>query len=127
MSFSSSAAAVSLVPEFLAYTEPAVRSLPRTFAIQSLSLISRPAGRMKCYCVLSGAPSVYVAWTTCFVTGLEGSLCRLVVRLTQGRQNGFSWLLREVIVHSGASSNDVAATKAHCIHVIATSSEIFFF
>ena len=56
-------------------------------------------------------------------TGLEGSLCRVVVRLAQGRQNGFSYLLREVIVHSGASSNDVAATKAHLIHVIATSSE----
>ena len=37
MSFSSSAAAVSYVPEFLAYTETAVRSLPRTFVIQSLS------------------------------------------------------------------------------------------
>ena len=37
MSFSSSAAAVSYVPEFLAYTETAVRPLPRTFDIQSLS------------------------------------------------------------------------------------------
>ena len=37
MSFSSSAAAVSLVPEILAYTETAVRSLPHNFAIQSLS------------------------------------------------------------------------------------------
>ena len=37
MSFSSSAAAVSYVLEFLAYTETAVCSLPRTFAIQSLS------------------------------------------------------------------------------------------
>ena len=37
MYFSSSAAAVSYVSEFLAYTETAVRPLPRTFAIQSLS------------------------------------------------------------------------------------------
>ena len=36
-SFSSSVAAVSYVPEFLAKTETAVRPLPRTFAIQSLS------------------------------------------------------------------------------------------
>ena len=37
VSSSSSAAAVSYVPEFLAKTESAVRPLPRTFAIQSLS------------------------------------------------------------------------------------------
>ena len=37
MFFSSAAAVVSYVLEFLAYTETAVRSLPRTFAIQSLS------------------------------------------------------------------------------------------
>ena len=36
--------------------------------------------------------------------------------------NGFSYLLREVIVHSGASSNDVAAPNAHSIRGIATSS-----
>ena len=36
VSFSSSAAGVSYVPEFLAKTETAVRPLPRSFAIQSL-------------------------------------------------------------------------------------------
>ena len=36
--------------------------------------------------------------------------------------NGFSYLLREVIVHSGASSNDVAAPNAHSIRGIATSA-----
>ena len=40
--------------------------------------------------------------------------------------NGISYLLREDIVHSGASSNDVAAPKAHSIHGIATSSAFFF-
>ena len=39
--------------------------------------------------------------------------------------NGISYLLREVIVHSGASSNDVAAPKAHSIRDIATSSAFF--
>ena len=39
--------------------------------------------------------------------------------------NGISYLLREVIVHSGASSNDVAAPKAHSIRGIATSSALF--
>ena len=37
-------------------------------------------------------------------------------------KNGISFLLREVIVHSGASSNDVAAPKVHSIRGIATSS-----
>ena len=36
--------------------------------------------------------------------------------------NGFSYLLQEVLVHSGASSNDVAAPNAHSIRGIATSS-----
>ena len=40
--------------------------------------------------------------------------------------NGFSYLLREVIVHSGASSNDVAAPNAYSIRGIATSSAFFF-
>ena len=40
--------------------------------------------------------------------------------------NGFSYLLREVLVHSGASSNDVAAPNAHSIHGIATSSAFIF-
>ena len=40
--------------------------------------------------------------------------------------NGISYLLQEVIVHSGASSNDVAAPKAHSIRSIATSSAFFF-
>ena len=39
--------------------------------------------------------------------------------------NDFSSLLREVIVHSGASSNDVAAPNAHSIRGIATSSAFF--
>ena len=39
--------------------------------------------------------------------------------------NDFSYLLREVIVHSGASSIDVAAPNAHSICGIATSSAFF--
>ena len=37
-------------------------------------------------------------------------------------KNGISFLLREVIVHSGASPNDVAAPRAHSIRGIATSA-----
>ena len=40
-------------------------------------------------------------------------------------KNGISFLLREVIVHSGASSEDGAAPRAHNIRGIATSSAFF--
>ena len=40
-------------------------------------------------------------------------------------KNGISFLLREVIVHSGASPNDNAAPRAHSICGIATSSAFF--
>ena len=39
--------------------------------------------------------------------------------------NGISFLLREVIVQSGASTEDVAAPRAHSIRSIATSSAFF--
>ena len=37
----------------------------------------------------------------------------------------FLFLLRDVIVNSGASSGDVAAPRAYSIHGIATSSAFF--
>ena len=40
-------------------------------------------------------------------------------------KNAISYFLREVIVHSGASSESVAAPKAHSIRGIATSSAFF--
>ena len=40
-------------------------------------------------------------------------------------KNGISFLLREVIVNSGASFGDVAAPRAHSIRGIATSSAFF--
>ena len=40
-------------------------------------------------------------------------------------RNGISYFLREVIVHSGASPEAVAAPRAHSIRGIATSSAFF--
>ena len=40
-------------------------------------------------------------------------------------KKGISFLLREVIVHSGASLEDGAAPRAYSIHGIATSSTFF--
>ena len=52
-------------------------------------------------------------------------MCRLVVLLVQCRIMVFSCLLLVVIVHSGASSNDVTAPNGHSIRGIATSSAFF--
>ena len=40
-------------------------------------------------------------------------------------KNGISYLLREVIVESGASTEEVSTVKAHSIRGIATSSAFF--
>ena len=66
VSFSSSAAAVSYGPEFLAKTETAVRSLPRTFAIQSLSDFAAGLPDEILLCPVR-ALSEYVARTSRFV------------------------------------------------------------
>ena len=66
MSFSSTAAAVSYVPEFLAKTEYAVRPLPRTFAIQSLSDLAAGLPDEMLLCPVR-ALSEYVARTSRFV------------------------------------------------------------
>ena len=124
VSFSSSAAAVSYVPEFLAKTESPVHPLPRTFAIQSLSDFAAGLPDEMLLCPVR-ALSEYVARTSRFVNRPR----RLFVSSRRPSRamskNGISYLLREVIVHSGASSNDVAAPKAHSIRGIATSSAFF--
>ena len=100
-------------------------SLPRTFAIQSLSDFAASLPDEMLLCPVR-ALSKYVARTSRFVNRprrlfvSSRSPCRAM------SNNGISYLLREVIVHSGTSSNDVAAPKAHSIRGIATSSAFFF-
>ena len=124
MSFSSSAAAVSYVSEFLAKTETAVRPLPRTFAIQSLSdfVAGLPDELLLCpVCALSE----YVARTSCFVNRPRRLFVSFRCPSHAMSKNGISFLLREVIVNSGASSRDVAAPRANSIRGMATSSAFF--
>ena len=105
--------------------ETAVRSLPRTFAIQSLSDFAAGLPDEMLLCPFR-ALSEYVARTSRFVNRPR----RLFVSSRNPSHavsnNGISYLLQEVIVHSGTSSNDVAAPKAHSIRGIATSSAFFF-
>ena len=102
-----------------------MRSLPRTFAIQSLSDFAAGLPDEMLLCPVR-ALSEYAARTSRFVNRPR----RLFVSSRSPSRamstNGISYLLREVIVHSGASSNDVAAPKAHSIRGIATSSAFSF-
>ena len=124
VSFSSSSAGLSYVPEFLSKTETAVRPLPRLFSIQSLQNF------------VAGLPEDLLLWP---VRSLREYLRRTSSFVDRPRrlfvspprpsramsENGISFLLREVIVHSGASPEDVAAPRAHSIRGIVTSSAFF--
>ena len=98
--------------------------LPCTFTIQSLSDFAAGLPDEMLLCPFL-AISEYVARTSRFVN----RLLRLFVSSRNPSRamskNGISYLLQEVIVHSGASSNDVAAPKAHSIRGIMTSSAFF--
>ena len=103
-----------------------MRSLPRTFAFQSLSDFAAGLLDEMLLCPVR-ALSEYVARTSRFVNRPRRLFVSSCSPSRAMSNNGFSYLLREVIVHSGASSNDVAAPKAHSIRGIATSSAFFFF
>ena len=121
---SSAAAAVAYVPEFLAKTESALRSLPRSFDIPSLSDFAAGLPEEMLLCPVRSL-SEYIARTS----SVPNRPRRLFVSPRNPSRamskNGISFFLREVIVHSGASPYDVAAPRAHSIRGIATSSAFF--
>ena len=101
-----------------------MRSLPRTFAIQSLSDFVAGLPDEMLLCPVR-ALSEYVARTSRFVNRPRRLFVSSHSPSRAMSNNGISYLLREVIVHSGASSNDVASPKAHSIRCIETSSAFF--
>ena len=124
VSFSSSSAGLSYVPEFLAKTETAVRPLPRTFAIQSLGDFAAGLQEDLLLCPVRSL-SEYVARTSSFVNRPRRLFVSPRCPSRAMSRNGISYFLREVIVHSGASSESVATPRAHSIRGIATSSAFF--
>ena len=106
---------------FLAYTETAVRSLPHPFTIQSLSVFAAGLPDELLLCPVRTL-SEYVAKTSRFVNRPRRLFVLSCSSSRAMSNNVFSYLLREVLVHSGASSNDVAAPNAHSIRGIATSA-----
>ena len=124
VSFSSSSAGFSYVPEFLAKTETAVRPLPRTFVIQSLGDFAAGLQEDLLLCPVRSL-SEYIARTSNFVNRPLRLFVSPRCPSCAMSRNGISFFLREVIVHSGASSEAVAAPRAHSIRGIATSSAFF--
>ena len=124
VSFSSSAAGLSHVPEFVAKTETATRPLPRSFAVQSLGDFAAGLPEELLLCPVRSL-SAYLTRTS----QVANRPCQLFISpkcpSRAMSKNGISHLLREVIVQLGASSQSDQAPRAHNIHGIATSSAFF--
>ena len=124
VSFSSSSAGLSYVPEFLAKTETEVRPLPRIFAIQSRGDFAAGLQEDLLLCPVRSL-SEYIVRTSNFVNRPRRLFVSPRCPSRAMSRNGISFFLHEVIVHSGASSEAVAAPRAHSIRGIATSSAFF--
>ena len=124
VSFSSLSAGLAYVPEFVAKTETAVRPLPRTFEVKSLGDFAAGLPEDLLLCLVC-ALSAYVARTSQFVNRPQRLFLSSRSPSRAMSKNGISYLLREVIVQSGASSQGMPAPKTHSIRGIATSSAFF--
>ena len=102
------------VPEFLAKTETAVRPLPRSFAIQSLGDFAAILPDDLLLCPVRSLLA-YVSRTSRFVNHPRRLCVSLCCPSRSMSKNAISYFLCEVIVHSGSSSESVAATRAHSI------------
>ena len=124
VSFSSSAAGISYVPEFLAKTESAVRSLPRSFSVPSLGDFAAGLPEDLLLCPVRSLRE-YVRRTDALVNRPRRLFVAPRCPSRAMSKNAISYFLREVIVQSGANSEELAAPKAHSIRGIATSSAFF--
>ena len=124
VSFSSSSAGLAYVPEFVAKTESAIRPLPRSFEVKSLGDFAAGLPEDLLLCPVRSL-SAYLDRTS----GLVNRPRRLFVSSKcpsrAMSKNGISYMLREVIVQSGASSQSGQVPRAHSIRGIATSSAFF--
>ena len=121
VSFSTSAAGISYVPEFLAKTESAVRPLPRSFSVPSLGDFVAGLTEDLLLCPVR-ALREYVSRTASFVNRPRRLFVSPRCPTRSMSMNAISYFLCEVTVHSGASSEALVAPKAHSIRGIATSA-----
>ena len=124
VSFSSSAAGLSYVPEFVAKTESALRPLPRSFEVQSLGDFAAGLPEDLLLCPVR-ALSAYLDRTSGIVNRPRRLFVSSKCPSRAMSKNGISYMLREVIVQSGASLQSGQVPRAHSIRGIATSSAFF--
>ena len=121
VSFSSSSAGLSYVPEFVAKTETATRPLPRSFEAKSVGDFAAGLPEELLLCPVRSL-SAYMAKTSHFVNRPQRLFVSSKCPSRAVSKNGISYMLRELIVQSGASSQSDQAPRAHSIRGIATSS-----
>ena len=124
VSFSSLSAGLSYVPEFIAKTETATRPLPRSFEVQSLGDFEVGLPEDLLLCPVRSL-SAYLTRTSNVVNRPRRLFVSSKCPSRAMSKNGISYLLCEVIVQSGASSQSGQAPRAHSIRGIATSSAFF--
>ena len=124
VSLSSSSAGLSYVSKFVAKTETAARPLPHSFDVKSLGYFAAGLPDDLLLCPVRSL-SAYVARTAQFMNRPRRLFVSPRCPSRAMSKNGISYLLREVIVQSGASSQSDQAPRAHSIRGIATSSAFF--
>ena len=124
VSFSSSSAGLSYVPEFVAKTESALRPLPRSFEVKSLGDFAAGLPDDLLLCPVRSL-SAYLDMTSTIVNRPRRLFVSSKCPSRAISKNGISYLLRELIVQSGASSQSGQVPRAHSIRGIATSSAFF--
>ena len=124
VSFSSSSAGLSYVPEFVAKTESALRPLPRSFEVKSLGDFAAGLPDDLLLCPVRSL-SAYLDRTSTIVNRPRRLFVSSKCPSRAVSKNGISYLLRELIVQSGASSQSGQVPRAHSIRGIATSSAFF--
>ena len=124
VSFSSSSAGLSYVPEFVAKTESALQPIPRSFGVPSLGDFAAGMPEDLLLCPVR-ALSAYFDRTSSIVNRPRRLFVSPRCPSRAMSKNGISYMLRELIVHSGASSGSGQVSRAHSIRGIATSSAFF--
>ena len=124
VSFSSSGACLSYVPNFVAKTESIINPLPRSFVVQSLDDFAAGLDEELLLCPVR-ALREYLKRTATFVDCPRWLFVSPHSPSRAVSKNGISFLLREVIYESGACSEEGTSLRAHSIRGIATSSAFF--
>ena len=109
------------MPEFVAKTESALRPLPRSFEFPSLGDFAAGMPEDLLLCPVR-ALLVYLDRTSGIVNGPRRLFVSAKCPSRAMSKNKISYMLREVMVQSGASLQSGQVPRAHSISGIATSS-----